>query len=155
MGMSIEGESTSAKFSTVFMWIFAIVIGIVIGSVFAPNIPFIGNKAIKELEKQNNELRISIETHNQNIIKIEQKSKKLENEHITLVTSLAERDSSIINLKNEVDSVSNIIYNQDSVIIKIYEEQYKDINSVADMDMRERIEFFTKYFNTRTKGNRR
>lgn len=151
--MGIEGETTNAKFTTVFMWLFAIVVGVIIGSVFTPNIPFIGNKIINNLEKENISLKDSIQKNNSNLLLIKEKSKKLEADNDTLVSTLSNRDSTIKILHSEIDSTNNVITSQDSIIIKIYDEQYKDINNVPNMDISKRIEFFTDYFKARTKGN--
>jgi hypothetical protein len=147
--IAIEGRSSGAKFSTVFIWLLAILIGIVIGSVFAPNIPFIGNKEIKKLENENKELQIQIDNRNQNIILLERQHDTLVFKYENLKDSVVYKDSIITRITHEIDSINSMVAQQDSIIKNIYDERYKDINNVSNMDINERIRFFTDYFRSR------
>tara|TARA_R110000765_G_C18582228_1_gene566527 strand:- start:23 stop:505 length:483 start_codon:yes stop_codon:yes gene_type:complete len=145
----IETKSSSTSLSTVLLWLVAVAIGVVIGCVFAPNIPFVGNKVINKLENDNKELRITIENRNKNIIILEQKNDTLNGMYETLQVVVSDRDSVIREITYEIDSINTMVITQDSIINKIYDERYKDINNVADMDVNERISFFTDYFRAR------
>lgn len=147
--IAIEGRNSGAKFSTILIWLLAIGIGIVIGSVFAPDIPFIGNKVINKLENENKELRITIENRNKNVILLEQKYDTLDSKYSKLQLVVSNRDSLIREITHEIDSINTMVMTQDSIINKIYDERYKDINNVGDMDVNERISFFTEYFRAR------
>jgi hypothetical protein len=145
----IETKTSSTSLSTVLLWLVAVAIGVVIGCVFAPNIPFVGNKVINQLENDNKELRVTIENRNKNIIILEQKNDTLKGMYENLQIVVSDRDSVIREITHEIDSVNTMVITQDSIINKIYDERYKDINNVVDMDVNERISFFTDYFKAR------
>jgi hypothetical protein len=145
----IETKSSSTSLGTILLWLLAIAIGVVIGSVFSPKIPFIGNKAINKLENENKELRVVIENRNENIILLEQKHDTLKFKYENLQVVVINRDSLIKEITYEIDSINNMVMSQDSIINNIYDERYKDINNVSDMDVNERIRFFTDFFRKR------
>ena len=113
----IETKSSSTSLSTVLLWLVAVAVGVVIGCVFAPNIPFVGNKVINKLENDNKELRITIENRNKNVIILEQKYDTLNSKYQNLQIVVSDRDSVIREITYEIDSINNMIIMRQAVIL--------------------------------------
>jgi hypothetical protein len=147
--ITIESLNSRTKLSTILIWLLAIGIGVVIGSVFSPNIPYIGNKEIQKLEQKNKELNIQITNRNNNILLLEKQHDSLVINYESIKDNIIWKDSIINIITYKIDSVNNMVILQDSIINNIYDERYKDINNVNSMDIDERVKFFSNFFKSK------
>lgn len=130
----------------IIYFIVLFIIGIIIGSIFSSKIPYIGDVNIKELERKNKELKENIINRNDSINYIKGEYKKIKSENNVLKNTVTKLDSSLTKIEADIDSMDHIVIKQDSIMIKLYEDKYKDINNIPNMDIDERVEFFTDYF---------
>ncbi len=149
----IEGNNTKAKFSTVFVWLIALAVGTIIGATFSHKFPYLNGKGIHILDGSNNFLLSQIESRNKSLDSLKFQTDTLLLKQKILDSLICDKDSLIKTLQLQSDSITDLIKIQDSIIIITNNGKIKDLDNIRNMDINDRVMFFSEYF--ASKGLRR
>lgn len=130
---------------------FKIIIFIIIGFLIGFLIPKFSNsnKDIKNLEIKNKELEKNIDNRNIEYKKLENNLIILKNNNQELIFNIELRDKNIVILQKKIDSINILINSENTIITKIKNEGYEEINNVDNWNTDERMQFFTEFFKTK------
>lgn len=142
-------------FKKISPYILVAIITLVVASMIVPKLDFLKNSEVKKkeaeiklLEKENEELLKSANSHKSNSEEYQKESEFFKGKNIILLKDLEIRDKYILVMRKTLDSLDIDINLSDSTLAKIDKEEYEILNNSNNSSINEHKQFFTKLFRT-------